>query len=145
MLETDGEVEEARMLYRSVVSDHGGEPADPDLLEIVGWCRHRLGDDDGAERTFRMTLEIEPARASARFDLALTLLSLGRGEEALAEVDTALLHLRSADPGHRRAAVQVALDDLQRALLTDARVGAAPEAGRAQVALEAALARMPGP
>ncbi|MDP9296570.1 MAG: tetratricopeptide repeat protein [Actinomycetota bacterium] len=144
LLESRGDVEEARALYRSVVEDFADDPdPDVDLLEIVGWCRHRLGDHEAAAETFRAALAAEPDRASVRLDLALVLLHLGRPEGALTEVETALRSLEPTDPGHRRAVVQVALDDLQWALLSDRGIDSSPEAARAQAALEAVLATLP--
>jgi tetratricopeptide (TPR) repeat protein len=144
LLESGGDVEEARVLYRSVVEDFGDDPdPDADLLEIVGWCRHRLGDHEAAAESFRRALAVEQDRASVRLDLALVVFHLGRPEEALTEVGTALRSLESTDPGHRRAVVQVALDDLQWALLSDGGLASNREAARAQAALEAVLATLP--
>jgi protein O-GlcNAc transferase len=144
VLETRGNVEEARAIYRSIVEEFGDDrQTDPDLLEIGGWSHHRLGNHEAAEPMFRKALRVEPDRPSLGFDLALVLFHLGRPDEALAQVQATLRNLEPADPGRRRAAVQVALDDLQQAILEDGALGGSPEAARALSTLEALLATTP--
>jgi Flp pilus assembly protein TadD len=146
VLETRGNVEEARAIYRSIVEGFGDDrQTDPDLLEVGGWSHHRLGDHEAAERMFRKALTIEPARPSLGFDLALVLFHLGRPEEALAQLEATLRNLETADPGRRRAAVQVALDDLQHALIENEGLGRSPVAVRALAALGSVLAELPEP
>ncbi|MDP9242031.1 MAG: tetratricopeptide repeat protein [Actinomycetota bacterium] len=146
VLETRGNVEEARAIYRSIVEEFGDDrQTDPDLLEIGGWSHHRLGEHEAAEPMFRKALTIEPGRPSLGFDLALVLFHLGRPEEALAQLEATLRTLETADPRRHRAAVQVALDDFQHAFIENERLGTSPEAVRALAALESVLAVLPEP
>jgi tetratricopeptide (TPR) repeat protein len=143
LLEVNGEVEEARTLYRAVVSDHAEDlSTDADLLEIVGWCRHRLGDHQGAERTFRRAVEVDPSRAPVRFDLGLALFSMARDAEGLEEVESGLRVLESKDQGYRRAVLKVALEDFDEAAVTNEHLRST-EAGRARASLEGAIAALP--
>jgi Tfp pilus assembly protein PilF len=143
-LEVDGNREEARRLYRKAIEVRAGSE-NPDVLEIVAWCHHRLGEEDAAERIYRQALEVAPGRGATRFDLALTLFMLGRDEEALAEAETALAGLESLEPEVRRATVQVALDDLEEVLMMYPELSTRTEVARARVEMEAALSRLPDP
>jgi Tfp pilus assembly protein PilF len=145
-LELQGDAEKARRLYRSAVDDPlGAESSNPDVLEIVAWCQHRLGEENDAERTYRRALEIEPDRAATRFDLALTLFLLGRDEEALSESSSALAILERGPHDVHRATVQVALDDLEEALALHSGLDSNAHVGRARVAMEAVVAALPEP
>jgi Flp pilus assembly protein TadD len=143
-LELDGNVEEAKRLYRQAISANR-DGSDPDVLEIVAWCHHRLGDETEAERVYRRALEIDPARAATRLDLGLTLFTLGRGADGRTEVEAALRSLDAADPAVRRTTIQVALDDLQEAELIRPELASIPDVGRARVEMEATLSRLPEP
>jgi Tfp pilus assembly protein PilF len=142
-LELDGNLGEANRLYRKAISNNGGSD-NPDVLEIVAWCHHRLGEEDEAERIYRRALEIDPERGATRFDLALTLFMLRRDDEGRAEAETSLRSLEAADPSVRRTAIQVALDDLAEAQLMHPEL-ARTEVGRTRVELEATLSRLPEP
>jgi Tfp pilus assembly protein PilF len=99
-------------VYRTI-ADRGlpeGE-TNTDLLEIVGWCSFKAGQNGRAEGLFRRCLELEPGRTAAAFDLALTMLADGRVDEALAQYRAGL-----AEPGDPRSLrVLVALDDMEQA------------------------------
>jgi type IV pilus assembly protein PilF len=141
-LELDGNLDEANRLYRQAIATNG-DSGDPDVLEIVGWSHHRLGDEAAAERAYRRALEADPDRAATRFDLALTLFMVGRGAEGRAEAEAALRSVDSSDAAVRRTLLQVALDDLQEAELMRPELASLTEMGRARVEMEAALARLP--
>jgi Tfp pilus assembly protein PilF len=143
-LELDGNVEEANRLYRKAISTNAGSD-DPDVLEIVAWCHHRLGEEEDAEHAYRQALEIAPERGATRFDLALTLFMLGRDAEGRAEAEAALRGLEGVDQAVRRATVQVALDDLEEAELMRPELSSRTEVGRARVEMEATLSRLPEP
>jgi len=141
-LELDGNIEEANRFYRKAVSTNAGSD-NPDVLEIVGWCHHRLEEEEDAERVYRKALETAPDRGATRFDLALTLFMLGRDAEGRAEAEAALRGLEGIDQSVRRATIQVALDDLEEAELMDPEVSSRAEFGRARVEMEATLSRLP--
>ncbi|MFL5736267.1 MAG: tetratricopeptide repeat protein [Actinomycetota bacterium] len=143
-LELDGNVEEAKRLYRQAISANR-DASDPDVLEIIAWCHHRLGDETEAERVYRRALEIDPTRAATRFDLGLTLFMIGRGADGRTEVEAALRSLEGADPRVRGTTIQVALDDLQEAELLRPELAAITDVGRVRVEMEAALSRLPDP
>ena len=143
-LELTGNLDEAERLYRAAISanvdsDH------PDVLEIVAWCHHRLGEEEEAERAYRRALGIDPERSATRFDLALTLFTLGRDEEGRTEAEASLRSLDGADPAVRRTTIQVALDDLDEAERIHPELSSRTEVGRARVEMEAALDRLPEP
>ncbi len=141
-LELDGNVEEATRLYRHAISTNAGSD-NPDVLEIVAWCHHRLGEEDAAQRAYRQALEIAPERSATRFDLALTLFMIGRDAEGLAEAETALGGLMGVDQAVRRATIQVALDDLDEAERMHPELSSRAEVGRARVEMEATISRLP--
>jgi Tfp pilus assembly protein PilF len=143
-LELDGNIEEAKRLYRKALSTNAGSDH-PDVLEIVAWCHHRLGEEEDAERAYRRALEIDPERSATRFDLALTLFMLGRGADGRAEAEAALGALEDVDQAVRRATIQVALDDLDEAERMHPELSSSTEVGRARVEMEATLSRLPEP
>jgi tetratricopeptide (TPR) repeat protein len=113
VLDKTGRGDRAGDVYRTIAErDLPAGERDTDLLEIVGWCCLKVGRNGDAERWFRRCLELEPGRTAAAFDLALTLLSGGRVEEALAEYRAGLAG--SEDARGLRAHVLVALDDLDQ-------------------------------
>jgi Tfp pilus assembly protein PilF len=143
-LELDGNAEEAKRLYRKAISANAGVDH-PDVLEIVAWCHHRLGEEEDAERAYRQALEIAPERGATRFDLVLTLFMLGRDAEGRTEAETALEGLEGVDQAVRRATIQVALDDLDEAERMHPELSSRTEVGRARVEMEATLSRLPEP
>lgn len=62
----------------------------PDLHNIIGVCRFKLGDHAGAARHFLRAVELDPASAIDHANLALNLQRLGRTEEAIARYQVAL-------------------------------------------------------
>jgi Tfp pilus assembly protein PilF len=143
-LELDGNVEEAKRLYRKAISTNVGSD-NPDVLEIVAWCHHRLGEEEDAERAYRQALAIAPQRSATRFDLALTLFMLGRDAEGRAEAEAALGTLEGVDQTVRRTTIQVALDDLDEAERMHPELSSSTGVGRARVEMEATLSRLPEP
>jgi tetratricopeptide (TPR) repeat protein len=140
--ELDGNVEKAKRLYRKAIATNAGSDS-PDVLEIVAWCHHRLGEEEDGERAYRQALAIAPERAATRFDLALTLFMLGRDADGLAEAEAALGGLEGVDQAVRRATIQVALDDLDEAERMHPELSSRTEVGRARVEMEATLSRLP--
>jgi Tfp pilus assembly protein PilF len=143
-LEADGNLDDANRLYRTAIESNP-DSSNPDVLEIVAWCHHRLGAEDEAERVYRRALEIDPERGATRFDLALTLFLSGREADGRAEAEEALRSLEPVDPALRRTTIQVALDDLQEALVMHPQLASSVEVGRARVEMEAQLDRLPEP
>jgi len=61
----------------------------------LAWTRYICRDYDGAISDCRYTLQVDPDLVGARRVLAASLLQIGRGEEAVAELETALNHADS--------------------------------------------------
>ncbi len=60
-----------------------------DLIKNA-WFAHAQGDQDGAERHFRMALSQAPESVDAHYGLGLTLKAQGRKEEAIQEFQEVL-------------------------------------------------------
>jgi tetratricopeptide (TPR) repeat protein len=117
VLRKSGRAAEAEALEIEVVDEVGGRIEDDhELMELLGWCQHRLGRHDEAVETFRRALEAAPEWLSVRFDLALALLCGDRPTEALAEYEAALRLAGSGRLGRVDGLVAVALDDLDGAV-----------------------------
>lgn len=83
--------------------------AEPEYLELIGWCQYRLGRLEDAIVSFERALRVDAHWASVRFDLGLVLLL--RGDHC-----TARVHYRAGLAcGASRGALKVALDDLDDA------------------------------
>lgn len=80
----------------------------------LGNAQFARGDYAAAEEAFRSLLERDASQAAVRNNLALTLAELGRPEEALAEIETAITDNR--DP-----ALEAELLDTRRGLLAKRR------------------------
>jgi tetratricopeptide (TPR) repeat protein len=79
---------------------------------------HSLGRSAEAVDLFRKALELEPAYALARTNLAAALTTLGRHDEALSELDRAIADdPSSAEPHVNRAAVYLDRKQLSEALV----------------------------
>lgn len=132
-----GRLAEADALATEVIALAEADPrADPEALELRGWCEFQLGRLDEAERSFRAALEAEPDLVSVQLDLALVLLCAERPSEALAAYDEGLATARRL--GDRRGVVAIALDDLEQALAGRPGLARAPEAAAARERLRAA-------
>ncbi len=106
--------EAARMFEQIEAAAEARMSAEPDLIELVGWCRYRLGRYGDAASIFEAALSIDEDWVSVRFDLALTLLCLGRVEEATVSYADCLARARKRRD--RRSLIHVALDDLREAI-----------------------------
>ena len=62
----------------------------PDLLHLLGLALGALDRHEDAERVFREAIDIHPGYTKARMNLALTLMELGRFDEAEAELHAVL-------------------------------------------------------
>jgi tetratricopeptide (TPR) repeat protein len=112
-----GRAEEADALCREVIEE--AEPraeGDAEMLELLGWCRYRVGLYEDATATFRRSLSIDPDQPAVRFDLALTLLHTGDGRAGLAEYVACLALTGSGRRGSVDGLVAVALEDLETAI-----------------------------
>lgn len=110
-----GRREDARSLYRSVAERFGdaSDPgADPETLEMTGWCAFKIDRLDEARRRFERALALDPALTGLRFDLALVLLVGGEDEPALAQYREGLAGSDSTGVAVHAA---VALEDLRDA------------------------------
>lgn len=74
-----GELAQAETLCRAVLADHPNNVA---ALNLLGRVRAKGGDRQGAEELLRRSVEINPADAGHRLDLATFLRRDGRLEEA---------------------------------------------------------------
>ena len=106
--------EAVRMFERIDAAAEARMSAEPDLIELVGWCRYRLGRYEDAASVFEAALAVDEDWVSVRFDLALTLLCLGRHDEASVSYTDGLARARGRRD--RRSLVHVALDDLREAI-----------------------------
>ena len=116
--------------------------AEPEFLELLGWCEYRLGRLDDAVATFGRALALNPAWTAVRLDLGLV--SLLRGDvDATAHFDAALDGLAECDPQRRVGALRVALDDLDEAIAATAALAFDNRTSnvRARLASELAAAR----
>jgi Tfp pilus assembly protein PilF len=108
---------EADALCREVIEEASPRAeGDAEMLELLGWCRYRVGLYEDAAATFRRSLSVDPDQPAVRFDLALTLLHAGEGRAALAEYVACLALTDSGRRGEVDGLVAVALEDLETAV-----------------------------
>ena len=128
-----GRSQEADALCREVIAE--AEPRaedDAEMLELLGWCQHRVGLHEEAVVTFRRSLSLDPDQPAVRFDLALALLHTGDGRAALAEYVACLALADSGRRGSVDGLAAVALEDLETAIAERADLLAIPEASIAR-------------
>ena len=80
----EGLVAEARDFFEVVVAQ---VPDSAEALALIGYCEHRLGEDDRAARTLRRALTLDDEHAEARIYLANILYDKSAFEPALAELE----------------------------------------------------------
>ena len=112
--------------------------ADPEMVELLGWCQYRLGRFDDAVASFERALAVDPRWVSVWFDLGLVALS--RVDAAApAHYRTAVQALVERAPTDRVDALRVALGDLDDARLRDATLAASAVASQIRATLVQAL------
>lgn len=84
----EGLIIEAREFFEIVARN---APDSAEALALVGYCQHRLGDDDGAITSLRKALELDAEHTEARIYLANILYDKSQHEEAY-------VHLEGATP-----------------------------------------------
>jgi len=105
-----GELAQAETLCRSVLANH---PNNVVALNLLGLVRAQGGDRQGAEELLRRSVDIDPADARHRLDLATFLRRSGRPEEA-ERVYRRVLQLAPSNRAARHGLV-LTLDQLGRA------------------------------
>jgi Flp pilus assembly protein TadD len=80
----EGLISEAREFFEIVVKS---APDSAEAMALVGYCQHRLGDDDGAIASLRKALELDSEHAEARIYLANILYDKSALEEAYTHLD----------------------------------------------------------
>nr|WP_262891525.1 tetratricopeptide repeat protein [Adhaeribacter radiodurans] len=80
----------------------GQHPKDPEVLHLYGIALSRSGDNTRAETIFRRMIEVAPGDDRGNYNLALTLIRLGRTEEARKWLKAALDANPSLDRARRR-------------------------------------------
>jgi O-antigen ligase len=85
-------LEQARAAFREALTM---APARGRYWFELGWTEASLANDGSAERVFALALELEPHWANLRANYALYLISRGRIDEALAQIEIA----RELEPG----------------------------------------------
>ena len=140
-----GDRKAAAVQFQAAVDAAAGA-TDPDAgtLELAGWCLFRLERHDEAAHSFRTALTLEPGRASARFDLALTLLCSGKPGNGRAEYERALEETATWEPAARRAALSVAIFDLREQIREREGLAANGLAGGSLEILQEAIEAEPG-
>ena len=122
-----GDTARSEALHRELVERTRPQAADaPELLELLGWCLYRLGRLGEAAEVFERALAVDGDWVSVRFDLGLVLLQRGEAEAAAAEFRHALQALDGRPATARAAALRLALEDLDDALLRNPGPAAPP-------------------
>lgn len=80
----DGLIVEAREFFEIALVR---SPGNAEALALIGYCEHRLGEDERAIRTLRRALRANAHHGEARVYLANILYDNGSYEEALAELE----------------------------------------------------------
>ncbi len=121
-----GRPERCAPLYRDAIERALPRAAqEPEYLELIGWCRFRLGELDRAVDAFRDALAVDAGWVSVHFDLGLVLLLQGEADAAAGHYRQGLEALGRRAPAARLGALQVALDDLDEVLAARAATAAA--------------------
>ncbi len=116
-----GRTEEAQAQFRDGASQatRAEEAADAAAMADVAWCRMRLGDYHAALDGLSKALALGASAVRTRFDIALTLLCMGRPAAAVDEYETNVsLAVAERHPGRRRSYLRVAALDLTSLLET---------------------------
>ncbi|HEY7401081.1 MAG TPA: tetratricopeptide repeat protein [Actinomycetota bacterium] len=124
-----GDVDEAARMFREI--EEAGRDrmiAEPELLELVGWCQYRLGRHARAIQTFEAALVNDEHWISVRFDLALAQLTAGLRERAEASYADGIARARGRTD--RGGLMHVALDDLREAMAERPEFASSPDVHR---------------
>lgn len=82
-----GRLDEAQAVYKKILSK---SPDDFEILHLLGVGQHMAGDHEGAARSIRRALLINPKSAEAYANLGAVLRAANRLEEAVASYDQAV-------------------------------------------------------
>ena len=80
----EGLIEDAKEYFEVAVRQ---APDSAESVALVGYCQHRLGDDEGAITTLRRSLQLDADHAEARIYLGNILYDRGEYEAALYHLD----------------------------------------------------------
>jgi tetratricopeptide (TPR) repeat protein len=87
-------------------------PHEPHSNAVRGWCLYRLGRFTESVACYRRALDALDRPCGVQFDLGLTLLGLGRTEEARSTDESALTGLRGLPRPRQQGVLSVASCDL---------------------------------
>jgi protein O-GlcNAc transferase len=96
-----GQLSEAEMVYRQVLTEH---PDHPDALHLLGLIAHHRGQHAQAAQLIDRAAKLAPTAADLQFNLGLVFAAMNRPDEALAAYRQAL----KLNPNLERAARNVA-------------------------------------
>jgi Tfp pilus assembly protein PilF len=85
----EGLVVEAKEFFEVVRAQ---VPDSAEAMALIGYCEHRLGEDDRAVRTLRRALALDDEHSEARIYLANILYDRGAADAALIELEKTLPH-----------------------------------------------------
>lgn len=80
----EGLIEDAKEYFEVAMRQ---APDSAEGVALVGYCQHRLGDDEGAITTLRRSLQLDPDHVEARIYLGNILYDRGEYEAALYHLD----------------------------------------------------------
>jgi tetratricopeptide (TPR) repeat protein len=98
--EQEGGCHSAVESYRQAVSL---SPAELSFAAALGRCHRKLGELEAAEVTIQGVLNVVPADAKVRYELALVYEDMGRAADAIEQLRAAVDIWKSADPDYRPA------------------------------------------
>ena len=96
----EGDCRSAVESYRQAVSLSPGELS---FAAALGRCQRKLGELEAAEATLQSVLEVVPADAKVRYELALVYEDMGRAADAIEQLQAAAEIWKNADPDYRPA------------------------------------------
>jgi len=109
VFELRGECDQAIPLYQEELESN---PTGTSVLNDIGRCQRKLGDDDAAERSLRQRLSYSPYDPKTHYELALVFANRGDTAQAVQHLETTLSVWENADPGYLPA--QKAREELAR-------------------------------
>ena len=98
--EKEGDCHSAVESYRQAVSL---SPAELWFAAAVGRCQRKLGELEAAEMTIQDVLNVVPADAEVRYELALVYEDMGRATDAIEQLQAASDIWKNADPDYQPA------------------------------------------
>ncbi len=135
-----GQAEDANRLAQEVIEEGRTRCYEEvDLLELIGWCQHRLGMHEEAAKTLREALDTDGRWVPVRFDMALAMLCAGDRVKAFLEYQRGVQQALNWGLARTRGHVIVAMDDLEETLGERPGLAASREAMAARELLRSTL------